>query len=275
MAINLTEKTSPRVLNTFSKGSVTEGLFNSEYDSEFIGAETVKIYTLETPTENDYTRSGQNRYGQAEDIGDTVQELKVTQDKSTTFTIDKGNNVQQMFIKKANELLAKFVRTVMTPNIDKYRLGVVGAAVPVGNVITLASGDSIYEAIVEATEKQDDFDTPEAGRVMWATNEAIKMLKLDPNFVLASDLGQAVKYNGQVGEVDGYAVIRVNKNRMPANTLALIAHVASLVSPIQLSDFTIHENAPGVNGHLVEARYIYDAFVLEGLEGALVAIKKA
>lgn len=275
MAINLTEKTSPRVLKQFSRGSVTEGLFNTEYDSEFIGAETVKVYSIATPTENNYTRTGQNRYGLPEDVDDNVQELKVTQDKSTTFSIDKGNNVQQMYIKKANELLQKFVRDRMVPSVDKYRLGVIGAGVPLANQLTLGADESIYAKFVEASALQDDFDTPDVGRIAWATPEAIAELKLDPSFVLASDLGQEIKHNGQVGEVDGYAVIKVNKNRMPANTLVLFAHSYAIVAPMQLADFIIHENAPGINGHLVEARYIHDAFVLEGLEGSLVSIKKA
>lgn len=274
MAINLVTKFSPLVLERFSKQSVTEGYFNRAYDTDFIGAETVKIHSVDVVDMNDYTRSGSNRYGTPEELGDTVQELTITQDKSFTYTIDKGNNIQQNFIKEASRTLQRQIDEVVVPMVDTYRFSVMNAEAPVDNKVEFdAETDSVYDEFLDLQEKLDDAYIPEVGRVLWATPSLIKEMKKDENFILPVDAGQEIKFRGFAGEIDGVPVIKASKRVMPENVLGILAHSSALLSPMQLSEYHIHPNAPGISGHLVEGRLIYDTFVLEGRKDAVAVLE--
>ena len=49
------------------------------------------MYSVPTAAMNDYTKEGSNRYGTPKELENTVQELTMNQDRSFTFTIDRGN----------------------------------------------------------------------------------------------------------------------------------------------------------------------------------------
>ena len=68
---------------------------------------------------------------------------------------------------------------------------------------------------------------------------------------------------GQVGDVDGVKIVSVPKGRMPAGASFIIAYSESVCSPEKLADYKIHDNPPGIAGHLVEGLVYYDAFVTE------------
>ena len=67
---------------------------------------------------------------------------------------------------------------------------------------------------------------------------------------------------GQVGEIDGVAIVKVAKTRLPAGCLFEITHKAACVAPVKIEDYKIHDNPPGISGMLVEGRVYFDAFVL-------------
>jgi hypothetical protein len=47
---------------------------------------------------NDYVRSGANRYGTPDELGNSTQKLQIRKDRSWTFTIDKLNKNQSMMV---------------------------------------------------------------------------------------------------------------------------------------------------------------------------------
>ena len=96
MAINYAEKFSPIVDERFRLGALTNGLTNNEYD--WLGVETVKVYSIPTAAMNNYTLSGSSRYGTPEELQNMVQELKVTQDRSFTFTLDRKSHDDTMMV---------------------------------------------------------------------------------------------------------------------------------------------------------------------------------
>lgn len=276
MAINLVTKFSTKVLERLNAKSVTEGYFNSGYESEFIGAKTVKIQSIATAPMGDYTREGVNRYGTPTELQDTVQELTIARDRSFTYTIDKGNNLQQNMIKNAGVSLQRQIDEVVIPELETYRFAQTHAKVPAGNkVVVDVSADSIYEKFLDAQEKLDDANVPVAGRVAWATPQAIKEFKKDPNFVPVSDLAFEFKRTGLVGQIDGVDVVKAPKAWLPANVLMIIAHPMALCSPFQLNEYKVHEDPVGISGHLVEGRMIYDSFVIGGREVALAELVTA
>ena len=104
MAINLHDRYAKQIQTAFTSESLITGRLSTEYS--FSGVKTVKISTPQTVPMNDYRRSGTNRYGDPEEMQDTKQELTLTQDKSFSLTVDKGNNADQNGTKAAGKMLA-------------------------------------------------------------------------------------------------------------------------------------------------------------------------
>ena len=274
MAINLASKYSPQVDEAFTLASVSEQAVNQDY--EFSGVKTVNVYQVSTSAMNDYTRSGSDRYGTAAELADTVQELTLTKDRSFTFTIDRGNNDEQLMIKEAGKSLRRQIDEVVTPEVDKYRLNAISIAAPSGNVlVTTLTTSNAVDSIMEGTAALDELKVPQLGRLLYVTPATYKKIKLDDNFIKASDIGQDMLIKGQVGEVDGMAVVRVPASYLPAKTNFLITHKVATCAPITLNEYKVHDNPPGISGWLVEGRIIYDAFVLTNKKNAIAVCKTA
>lgn len=118
--VNYAEKYSNEIDERFSIASVTEKAVNNNY--EFDGVNKVYVYSVDTADVNDYVMSGLSRYGQPVELGNRVQEMTLTQDKSFTFTIDKRNNSDTMMTQHAGRCLQRQIDEVIVPMIDKYRL---------------------------------------------------------------------------------------------------------------------------------------------------------
>jgi N4-gp56 family major capsid protein len=272
MAINYAEKYSAKVDERFKLGSLVGGVVNKDYD--FTGVKTVKVYSIATATMNDYQRSGLARYGEALDLGDTVQELTITQDRAFTFVIDKGDELEQAGAKNAGAALRRQLDEVVIPEYDKYVIGkVVGGA---GKTETSAiTNANAYDAFLAGAEQLDENKVPTVGRVALVTPAYLRKLKADDNFVKASDLGQQVAFTGQVGAVDGTPIIKVPASYFPANVEFVITHPVATTAPVKIQEYKIHQDAPGISGALAEGRFLYDGFVLNNKKGAIYVHKNA
>ncbi|MCY7486038.1 hypothetical protein [Paenibacillus alvei] len=266
MAITLTDKFASKVDERFKKETLSNAGVNQDYSWE--GAKTIKVTAVDTVAMGDYTRSGSNRFGTAKELDNQIQEMTLTQDKSFSFTIDKMNENETMI--KAAEALGRQIRERVVPLVDTYRFGqmVEKAGKKVEEDLTKTN---IYEAVVTATEVLDDAEVPE-NRVIFATPEAIKLLKLCDGYVKAGDLAQdRIIFKGQVAELDGMPVVKVPKARLGTNTNFIVAHASATVAPIKLADYRIHQDPPGISGSLVEGRVYFDAFVLDQKKSAVYA----
>lgn len=116
MAINLASKYASKVDERFTKQSQASLVTNNSYD--FTGVKTVNVYSIDTVALNDYKREGTNRYGDPTELGNKVQEMTVTQDKSWTFTIDKGNKTQSQMVMDAGKACARQMSEVIIPAYD-------------------------------------------------------------------------------------------------------------------------------------------------------------
>ena len=272
MAINYAEKYSAKVDERFKLGSLVNAVINRDYD--FVGVQTVKVYSIDTAPMNDYQRSGANRYGTPADLQDNVQELKMTQDRSFTFVIDKGDELEQAGAKNAGMALRRQLDEVAIPEYDKYVIGKIcaGAGKTATSAITNANA---YDAFLAGSEQLDENKVPAIGRVALVTPAFLRKLKTDDAFVKASDLGQEIAFTGQVGAIDGTPVIKVPASYFPANVEFVITHPVATTAPVKLNEYKVHQDAPGISGALVEGRTIYDAFVLDNKKGAIYVHKNA
>jgi N4-gp56 family major capsid protein len=270
MAVNLASKYSPQVDERFKLKSLTDAATHQDYDWD--GVKTVNVYSIATSAMNDYARTGTGRYGVAAELDDTVATYTLAKDRSFTFTIDQGNRKDSLNVKEAGKALARQHDEVVVPEIDMYRLtkwnaaAVANGGVPAATNITTTNA---YSSFLTATAYLDDNKVPQEGRVAFVIPSYYNSLKQDSTFLKASDLGQNMLINGQVGEVDGVKIVKVPTSYLPAKTPFMIVHKSAMCAPKKLQDYKIHENPPGINGNLVEGRIYYDAFILDSRKKAV------
>jgi hypothetical protein len=264
MAINYADKHAAKIDEVFAVASITERAVNKDYD--FVGVRTVKVHSVPTVGMNDYKRTGSNRYGTPEELGDEVQELTMGQDRSFTFTVDKGNSEEDQAL-NAGKALKRQMEQVIVPEIDRYRLARMAAGAKFTQT-GVVSKENAYETILDLNGKMDEEGVPAAGRIAYVSTAFYKFLKLDDNFIKASDIAQNMRINGQLGEVDGVAIVK-GMGRLPKGVDVLMVHPVATTSPHKLAEYKTHIDPPGINGQLVEGRNYFDAFVLGKKKGAL------
>jgi N4-gp56 family major capsid protein len=275
MAVNLASKYSSKVDERFKLKSLTEAAVNQNYDWD--GVNSVTVYGVSTVPMNDYSMTGATRYGTATELGNTTQTMVLNRDRSFTFTIDRKNYQDTQMVMESGKALARQIDEVVTPEIDIYRLAAMSAAgISAGNTATAAvTASNAYSVLLNGGVALDEDKVPQAGRIAFVTPTFYSLLKLDNAFIKASEIGQNILINGQVGEVDGVKIVKVPSTYLPANTAFIITHQIATVAPKKLEDYKTHDNPPGVNGWLVEGRLRYDAFVLNNKQNAIYVHKTA
>lgn len=230
---------------------------------DFSGKQTVSIYSLETVAENNYVRSGDNRFGVAIELADSQQDFTLTQDKSTNQTIDRGNLEDTMQVRNAKKHLMRQVREVSVPTTDIYRLSVAFAyAVANGQGAANATATTdIFEKFLLDQAALTDALVPEDGRVAFFTATALNKLKRDPEFRLQCDTGYADNKKGIVGMVDGCMIVKVPASYLPANASWLLIHNEVLISPTKFNLMRILTDQKDIDGVYVQTRRYYDAFI--------------
>lgn len=269
MAINLAAKYAPKVQERFSLGSLTDKYAGKDY--EFTGVNAITVYSVDTVSTVAYTRSGTARFGTLTELGDTKQTLTLTQDKAFTFSIDAGNAAQQFNIKQANACLKREIDEVVTPEIDTYRMAkwVTGNGLSTGKSV-LSSNDgvvtktNILEKIFEAGAKMSNEKVPRVGRTLFIPELTFVKFKLADVVMGGSDTMTTENVRrGYRGTIDGMDVVTVPASVFPANVNFFIKHKSATVDAMQLKNYRVHKNPMGVDGDVVEGRYIYDSFVLD------------
>jgi hypothetical protein len=262
MSVNYAEKYSSKVDERFTLGALTNGLVNSEYD--WIGVSTVKVYSIPTVALNDYSLSGTSRYGTPSELGNEVQEMTVTKDRSFTFTIDRKNYDDTQMTMEAGKALRRQIDEVVVPEVDTYRIAALVVGAKIANVVSGAiSKTNAYEEFLKVQEILDDAKVPMVGRLCICKSKFHNNIKLDDSFTKAGDMATKIAINGIVGEIDGVPVIKAPATYFPVNVDFIITNPIAMPSPVKLQEYKIHTDAPGISGWLVEGRVRYDAFVLD------------
>ena len=275
---NYAEAFGSKVAEAFHKESLTDSARGAGYSLS--GVRTIKVMSVDTVPLNDYKRSGANRYGEPPELGDTVQELMMRDDKSFTFTIDKGNQTDQMNMKGAARAMRREIEQVVVPYVDKYRFRewALNAGIVEGTSSAPAK-NTIVEQIFDVGCQMDNKLVPTAGRTLFIPNTYYKLLALSDEFLGVDKLGAKVLTKGEMGEIDGMTVKRVPDSYFPENVYFMVKYRESTVDPVKLNEANIHSNPPGISGNLLEGRFYHDAFVLgakaDGLYVSVAASKVA
>lgn len=266
---NLAVRYSPKVDERFSSASQAELALNTDY--RFAGVRTVNVYSIPIVALNDYSRSGQSRYGTPSDLASGLQELTVTRDRAFTFIIDRADREQSELAMDAGLALSREIREVVIPEYDAYvfrKLALTACAK--GNADnTAATKANAYELFLNAQESLGNHNVPDTGRVCFCSYKFANLLKQDPAFMGGGDLSQTMRTKGVMGEVDGTRIVKVPASRLPTGADFILTHPVAACAPKQLEDYKIHDNPPGISGWLIEGRILYDCFILKEKENAV------
>lgn len=283
MAINLAEKYSKKIVDKFYTDSVILGKTSTDYDWD--GVKSIKVWTINTYDPVNYARPGQgtnalspaslSRYGQTQEVEDTIQTMTLTQDKAVSLSVDKGNNTQQMLIKNAGVVMARELRERFVPMFDKYVLAQANtnsgtqtthASLTKSNIVE-AIGDHVTALMNAETDPRDAYC------FIGATN--FGKLVLAPEFLNLDKLGEKAVDKGVVGRVRGLAIVPIPDSYLPSGVNFITFKKQSVLAPTQIKDAKVHQDPPGLSGALLEIRWLYDAFVLTTKNKGVIADRTA
>lgn len=271
MAINLHTKYYNQIASIFTHSSFFAGRATAEYD--FTGVKTIQIPSIVTQPLVDYSRSGTSRYGTPTDLQDTLQELTMTQDKAFAIIIDKGDNSEQQMMKNAGKVMKQQIEEQVTPTLDKYaveqwvancgKVLAYGAAVSKSNIIAMLCD-------IEA-HMQDNF-VPESDRWCFVKNTHIGYIRQAPEFTGSDGVVKEMLVRGYVGKFGTLNIVGMPASYFPDGVEHLAFYSKAVLHPVKIRDAKIHQDPPGISGHLLEGRFNYDAFVIGAKGQAVIAV---
>lgn len=273
MAINYTTKYDSKIAERFHLGSLTDSAAGNDYS--FVGAKTIKVYSVDTVPLTDFDRTaGSNRFGAVTNLGDTVQEMTCTQDKGFTFAIDAGDMSDQAIDKAAGKALRRQIDEVVIPTIDKHRLA--QWAANAGNEFTpdaKPTKSTILGYLIDANAMATEDLVPTENRTLFVSVDWYKLLIQADAIVKLDGMGTKAVGRGAVGMIDGMTVKPVPTSWMPSGVGAIIKYKGCTVDPIKLKHYDVLPKVQGFDGPVAQGRVYYDAFVLDAKKDGIVAIK--
>lgn len=273
--IHFSEKFKNGLMEGFSNASETDGLFNHDLDMEFSGVKTVHVTSLKTEPLQDYNRALQvgtgSRYGATKEVGNEVQTFTMTQDKSLSLSVDKGNNKEVLDMAKVGAIMKAEREEHIVPEVDTYRLAKWAKEAGIHRLLTAApTSDTVIEQVIKARNAQRNKGVKGAVSLL-IPYEYLDTLMLAKQWVNLDSLGGKTLPKGTVGQISGMNVVPVTDERMPEGAAFMIIHKGACISPMKIQDFKGHVDPPGLSGDLIEFRMMYDAFVLgKKADGVLV-----
>lgn len=260
MAVNLMTKYASKLAEGFNRESYTALKCSTEFD--FVGVKSIKVMSTLTQELNDYARSGASRYGVPKDVQDALQEMTLTQDKSFSLVIDKGDNSEQMMLKNAGKMMRKQQRERVVPAVDKWNLK--KWAEGAGKVVVSAapSKTTIVALLLAAETHLDDSFVPANERYAYMSNAKFELIRLAAEFAGCDAITDKLIIKGMKGNIGTLQIITVPASHMPANVHFLVTYKNSVLAPHKIHEAKIHKDPPGISGHLMEGRDIFDAFVV-------------
>ncbi len=256
MAHNLQERYGKMVLAKIRKELVLKDgvVFNNDYEGD-PKAGAVKIPSRDTEvTVSDYDKAN----GISASAGSTSY---------ITMNIDKD--------KAVNEVIDGYDAQAVPDNLVADRLDSAGYSLAKaedtdgGNVLVAAATavnqatltkDNIYGVIVDLRTKMSKANIPNDGkRYLLVTPDTLALILKAPEFIKASDLGDAVVQTGAVGKIAGFLVIEWNDTT--ANLAMVGGHpkfatrVREFSVPVHVQDLNGSGNYIGASA--VQGREVY------------------
>lgn len=278
MSVTLAKKFAPYTDELFKAESKISLLTNTDFD--WTGAHTVSVWKISTVPLQDYSRNRSaddfgedstasiSRYGDIIDLDAQTEEMLLKKDRSFIFNVDKLDMDETAGQVEAGKALARELREVVVPEVDKYVYSVMVSGAGTKATAAALTDKNVYAAILAGSEALDNAEVPETDRAIVVTPATYTLLKQCTAFD-NTDIGAEMRTLGVVGLLDGLKVVKVPANRLPQGFGFMIAHPSATVAPVKLEDYGTHEDTPLSSGTIVTGRICYDAFVLDNKKNGI------
>ena len=134
---------------------------------------------------------------------------------------------------------------------------------------------NIVKKIFEANAAMSDKLVPVNGRVLFIPELTFVQFKLADVVMGADNIAEENIRRGYRGTIDGVDVVTVPSSIMPTGVNFILKHKSATVDAMKLKNYRVHKNPMGVDGDVVEGRYIYDSFVLDSKCNGIYVSKTA
>lgn len=240
---------------------------------EFNGVDTIQVYVPTTVSLNDYKREGLNRYGDPTELIPNVHKYQLTQDKSYTGTIDLGNSRARTIGAATGEWVKNQNSQEVIPFEDRYALRKFANN---GKVVELGSTGLTTDTALKELEKARaafvNGRVPVENRVVWASAAFTGLIAESKQFTEIEKLAVQAVRKGEIGQCKTFRVIEVPDDLMPAGCHFICGHQSALVQSDQITELKINTTPQGISGTLIEARNLFDAFVVGSLAKGVYAL---
>jgi hypothetical protein len=261
---NLATKYETKLDERFTQGSLTDPWCGKDYN--FDGSNSIKVWTLDQATINDYTTSpgtGVSRFGAIEEVGDSVATYTLAKKKSFNTSFDETNVQDQMFIKKANAYLKQVWDEQFVPMIDEDRFSAWANGAGQGNVNSTAlTKSTIVVALLGAHAALNNKRVPRRNRVTFVTESMAINTKLATELAGNDAWTTKAVVNGQIAELNGFPVVSVPDDMMPSGIEFMVKYKNATLDPMKLKMLRVITNSENVAGSLMQGLVRFDSFVL-------------
>ena len=241
---------------------------------EFNGVDTVQVYVPTTVPLNDYRREGTARYGDPRELIPNVHRYQMKQDKSYTGTIDLGNSRSRTIGAATGEWVKNQNSEVVIPFEDRYALNVFaqnGRVVELGASAQLTKDTALAE-LEKARAALLNGRVPVENRVVWASAAFTGLIAESKQFTEIEKLAVSAVRKGEVGQCKTFRIIEIPDDLMPAGCHFIAAHKSALVQADKITELKVNTSPQGISGTLIEARNLFDAFVIGSLAKGVYAL---
>lgn len=256
--------------------SKTNAIVNNGIQFDFTGVNAVTIYNIDVVPENDYQRSGTMRYGELVELGDGVQTFVLSQDKSFSISIDRGNREDSKMVLAMEDAVTRQVREVSVPTVDIYRLNILAAyAVANSQVTTSALAyNTTFQGILTERAALINAKVPLEDIVCYVNPTTEMYLWRDPEFKVACDRTNADRATGVIGTVLGMTIVVCPDSYYIANFGFMLVSRKVLVAPTKFDEIKTGDGFPfGISGMVGFGRRYYDAFIASN-KGPAIRLRK-
>lgn len=263
MAQNYSTKVLGKIDERNYSEMLTGDIVNKGIRLEFNGNNSVTIYNVDVVTEGDYVRSGTNRFGALVELGTGTQTFTLSQDKSFTFTVDRGNLEDSEMVQEANKAVKRQIREVSVPATDVYVLATAAAFAATASQrtsgVTLSASNAYQNFLIGNAAL---FNAKVKGKnVCFLGTTAHNLLKRDPEFVRDCDKSYADAKTGTIGMVDGVELRLIPTDYVPSGVHFLFLNEKALCVPMKFNSVRVLTDVQGIDGAVAEGRRYYDCFI--------------
>lgn len=290
-SVSLATKYVALLDEVYKRNSLTALLDMTADRVNFIGAQTAKVFKVETDGLGNYSRNAGFVAGSSDGTWET---LTLQQDRGRSFSIDVMDNDETLGMMMASTL-GEFERVQVVPELDAYRLAKYATNAGRTATATLSSSDNIADLIQTAEAQMDNDEVPYEGRILFVNPTIYSYLKGDITRYTMNGEGNI---NTEVEMYDGMRIIRVPSARF--NTQVTLASPTGATSTggytasgVDINFMIIHPSAviqvvkhviprvfsPEVNQEAdawkINYRIYHDCFVLANKVNGIYVHKKA